>query len=83
MLIFSKLKFWKVICWMKKTGKEAVLINEAAAKAFGWDHPIGKKIHLNEKCIVKGVIKNIYYNAPIHPVTPAIFFSCRTTSKKK
>ena len=35
---------------------------------------IGKKIHLNEKCIVKGVVKNIYYNAPIHPVTPAIFF---------
>ena len=58
----------------EKDGKEAVLINEAAAKAFGWDHPIGKKIHLNEKCIVKGVIKNIYYNAPIHPVTPAIFF---------
>ena len=23
---------------------------------------------------MKGVIKNIYYNAPIHPVTPAIFF---------
>ena len=58
----------------EKDGKEAVLINEAAAKAFGWDHPIGKKIHLNEKCIVKGVVKNIYYNAPIHPVTPAIFF---------
>ena len=44
----------------EKDGKEAVLINEAAANAFGWDHPIGKKIHLNEKCIVKGVIKNIY-----------------------
>ncbi len=67
---------------MKKDGKEAVLINEAAAKAFGWDHPIGKKIHLNEKCIVKGVIKNIYYNAPIHPVTQ-LYSSCRTTSKKK
>ena len=58
----------------EKDGKEAVLINEAAAKAFGWDHPIGKKIHLNEKCIVKGVIKNISYNAPIHPVAPAMFF---------
>ena len=25
MLIFSKLKFWKVICWMKKTGKRRSL----------------------------------------------------------
>ena len=29
----------------EKDGKEAVLINEAAAKAFGWDHPI----EFNEK----------------------------------
>lgn len=52
-----------------------VVINEAAVKAFGWTQPIGKKIDkLGRHYIVKGVIKNISYNAPIHPVAPAMFF---------
>ena len=59
----------------EKDGKNMVVINEAAVKAFGWTQPVGKKIDkLGRHYIVKGVIKNIYYNAPIHPVTPAIFF---------
>ena len=50
-------------------------MNESAVKAFGWNQPIGKKIRMgiDEVCTVKGVIKDICYNAPIHPVTPAVF----------
>lgn len=52
-----------------------VVINEAAVKTFGWTQPVGKKIDkLGRHYIVKGVIKNISYNAPIHPVAPAMFF---------
>ncbi len=60
----------------EKDGKETVVINEAAVKAFGWDKPIGKTLRMgvNEVCTVKGVIRDIYYNAPVHPVTPAVFF---------
>ena len=59
----------------EKDGKGAVVINESAVRAFGWDQPIGKKIRMgiDETCTVKGVIKDICYNAPIHPVAPAVF----------
>ena len=58
----------------KKDGKDMIVINEAAVKALGWTQPIGKKIgKLRKQYIVKGVIKNISYNAPIHPVAPAMF----------
>ena len=58
----------------EKDGKNMVVINEAAVKTFGWTQPVGKKIDkLGRHYIVKGVIKNISYNAPIHP---AMFF-CR------
>ena len=58
----------------EKDGKDMVVINEAAVKALGWTQPIGKKIgKLGKQYIVKGVIKNISYNAPIHPVAPAMF----------
>lgn len=57
----------------EKDGKNMVVINEAAVKT----QPVGKKIDkLGRHYIVKGVIKNISYNAPIHPVAPAMFF-CR------
>lgn len=55
----------------EKDEKGTVVINEAAVKAFGWNEPIGKEF--NEEYKVKGVIKDIYYNAPIHPVAPAMF----------
>ena len=58
----------------EKDGKDMVVINEAAVKALGWTQPIGKEIgKLGKQYIVKGVIKNISYNAPIHPVAPAMF----------
>lgn len=57
----------------EKDGEEMVVINEAAVKAFGWKEPIGKKLRSNEEYTVKGVIKDIYYNAPIHPVSPTMY----------
>lgn len=58
----------------EKDGEGMVLINESAVKALGWNQPIGKKITQGDDMLtVKGVIKNIYYNAPIHPVPPTIF----------
>lgn len=67
----------------EKDEKEAVVINESAVKAFGWKEPIGKTINMgnNEVCTVKGVIKDIFYNAPIHPVTPAVFYQPENTGR--
>lgn len=53
--------------------KGKVLINETAAKAFGWDDPIGKKI--SSQRIVVGVIKDIHYNSPVMPVMPVVYLS--------
>ena len=53
--------------------KGKVLINETAAKAFGWDDPIGKKI--SSQRIVQGVIKDIHYNSPVMPVMPVVYVS--------
>lgn len=63
----------------EKDGEGMVVINEAAVKAFGWKQPIGKKIR---DYTVKGVIKDICYNAPIHPVAPAMFSYSRDKERK-
>ncbi|MDR0836022.1 MAG: FtsX-like permease family protein, partial [Tannerella sp.] len=63
--------------------KENIMINEAAAKAFGWKDPVGHSFDyfmLNRKklesekvrCIIKGVLKDISI-LPTVPVNPAIF----------
>jgi ABC-type antimicrobial peptide transport system permease subunit len=54
-----------------------VLINESAAKAFGWDKPVGKSFH---GYFVKGVIKNIYNLSPTISVQP--FFYARNNERK-
>lgn len=54
----------------EKDGKEMVVINETAARRLGWNDAVGKKL---QEYTVKGVIKDIYYNAPIYPVSPAFF----------
>ena len=51
-----------------------VLINETAAKALKWESPIGKQMTIGGKVVtVKGVIKDIYHQSPIYPVTPTVF----------
>jgi ABC-type antimicrobial peptide transport system permease subunit len=48
-------------------GEESLLINESAAKIFGWDKAVGKL--LNGKR-VKGVVKNIYNSLPTVAAKP-------------
>jgi hypothetical protein len=52
---------------------EYVMINEAAAKIFGWKDPVGKQFAGYGKYIVKGVIKNICVRSFTDPVAPAIY----------
>jgi hypothetical protein len=48
------------------------MINEAAAKYFGWDNPVGKWVGYKDR-IVKGVLKNICNQPPTLPVSPTIY----------
>jgi hypothetical protein len=48
-----------------------VLINEAAAKRFGWDQPVGKTFH--NEYTVKGVVKDISNLSPTMPPSPYFF----------
>lgn len=62
---------------------EAVIINEAAMKEFGWeDNPLGKKIHYGWELdgsggnIMKviGVVKDFHYRSLHNKIEPLIFF---------
>lgn len=60
----------------EKECKGKIVLNEAAAKAFGWHDPIGKKIFdLDEPWTVAGIIRDIQSTSPIYPVLPVIYFS--------
>jgi ABC-type multidrug transport system fused ATPase/permease subunit len=55
-----------------------VMINESAAKAFGWNKSIGKHFYRGggnlNSCTVKGVIKNIYNFAPTVQAKPTYYY---------
>lgn len=44
-----------------------IIINETAAKAFGWAHPLGKKMGM---FTVTGVMKDLHLSAPTVPAQP-------------
>jgi ABC-type antimicrobial peptide transport system permease subunit len=50
-----------------------VLINESAAKAFGWDKAVGKSFGYNNNNMVKGVIKNVYNFSPTFAAQPVYY----------
>ena len=50
---------------------KACLINEAAAKCFGWDDPVGKRLNDN-RLVVVGVVKNYIYKDMHNGIEPAI-----------
>ena len=63
--------------------KEAVIINEVAAKKFGWgDNAIGKKVQFginldgtaDRYCKVVGVVKDFNYASLHNPIEPLFFF---------
>ncbi|QTN39652.1 ABC transporter permease [Cryomorphaceae bacterium] len=50
---------------------EAIVLNEAAVEAIGWDDPIGKTIELGGRPrTVIGVIKNFHYVGLRYPIEP-------------
>jgi putative ABC transport system permease protein len=50
---------------------KSCLINETAAKNFGWDNPIGKRLN-NDRLIVVGVVKDFIYKDMHNEIEPTI-----------
>lgn len=50
---------------------KACIINETAAKSFGWEDPIGKRLDDNRLTIV-GVVKDYVYKDMHNPIDPAV-----------
>lgn len=50
---------------------KSCLINETAARSFGWDNPIGKRLN-NNRLTVIGVLKNYVYKDMHNGIEPAI-----------
>ena len=59
----------------EKGEADAVVLNEAAVKALGMDHPLGKTIqmHSGNSLRIIGVMKNSYINPPTLPAIPMQF----------
>ncbi|MEO9803336.1 MAG: ABC transporter permease [Reichenbachiella sp.] len=58
---------------VKSDSASAIVMNEAASKAIGWDDPIGKKISQgpNEKTVI-GIVKNFHFANMRHHIEPMI-----------
>jgi hypothetical protein len=57
-----------------------VVINESAAKVFGWEHAVGKMF--GDKYIVKGVIRNVYSSLPTLPSKPCVYQASTTLNNQ-
>lgn len=49
---------------------QEILLNEAAVKALGWNDALGKKV---DGYTVVGVVKDMYTDTPLSPVSPIVF----------
>ena len=58
---------------IKSDSASAIIMNEAAIKAIGWEDPIGKKISQgpNEKTVI-GVVKDFHFASMRHQIEPII-----------
>jgi putative ABC transport system permease protein len=67
------------------TDSVAVVINQAAAKSFGWDDPIGKTIGepINPTDVamynVIGVVEDFNYESAHYPIEPLVIFLQKST----
>lgn len=50
---------------------KSCLINEAAAKSFGWDNPIGKRLN-NNQLVVVGVTRDFIYKDMHNEIEPSV-----------
>lgn len=57
---------------------KSCIINETAAKCFGWDDPIGKRLSDNQLTVV-GVVKDFIYHDMHNPVEPGIYILAPNT----
>ncbi|MDR2776420.1 MAG: ABC transporter permease [Tannerella sp.] len=53
--------------------REDVIINESAAKAFGWNGSAGKSFTAGNRYRVKGVFKNMYSSSPTVAAEPVLY----------
>ncbi len=54
--------------------EEACIINETAVKAFGWEHPIGKKVNFWDKNYeVVGVVRDFHPFSVFEKIPPFVF----------
>jgi hypothetical protein len=60
---------------------DAVMINQAAAKAFGWKTAVGKSFEGGYQ--VKGVINDVYCSAPTVSAPPSFYFQPHDTRDGK
>ncbi len=51
---------------------KSCIINETAAKCFGWDDPVGKRINDNRLTVV-GVVRDFVYSDMHNPLEPGIY----------
>jgi ABC-type antimicrobial peptide transport system permease subunit len=63
--------------------KYSVLINESAAKAFGWNKAVGKSYsNYFGKYTVKGVLKNMYNESPTIAAKPRVYSTAPVYNKR-
>jgi putative ABC transport system permease protein len=58
---------------------EAALINETAAKMFGWDEPVGKRFKFafsSEFFTVVGVVRDFHFRSLQNKIEPLVFIQC-------
>ena len=77
-------EFGKTVQWKIKEGRDfsrefatdsaAFIINESAAKFFGFDNPIGKALKWNgEPFTIIGMVSDIMQESPFYPVRPTLY----------
>jgi putative ABC transport system permease protein len=77
-------EFGKTVNWKIKKGRDfsrefttdsaAFVINESAAKFFGFKDPIGKKLTWDKKPFtIIGVVNDIMQESPFYPVRPTLY----------
>ena len=82
-LNFYQMKFVTGEAVKEKEKENCILINEAAAKEFGWKNPVGKSLmgFYNRIFTIKGVIKDIYPKSAKQQPKPIMFIYPADNSK--
>jgi len=58
-----------------QTDSEAVVINQAAVKHFGWDNPLERKLMFNKKTFkVIGVVEDYHFESLRNQIKPVVLF---------